>query len=598
MHLSLYHFVLVAVEGIGEAAGGAGGLPQGQLDGARFSRMAVAGNYHLIALQSTGEHIAVRAGVEGLDVAAAQGWPLLADLDQPAVVIVQHVIPGRSLPGEAATAVRVVATRQPHLVTVVDGRHTYIGEQQGGGQGHALLVFAQQVEEAGGVVTVQQVELGQLVLERDMGPRQLEPAIQLFGADLDGVVGDVLPREEGADRVGEAIVVHGAILLIPLQPLTCLEEVFTEHIGVRVLLLHRPANGTHMATVTLGGAALPQHVDDVKTPAVDLIGGAHPVTEDGVVGPIDGVLHLFAGEVELGQAANALPADVIPLVVKGVEAAPRGVRVAVGPQRRAEPGVLGRGVVDHRIEDDLHAALVQIAGQLGELLVAAEVGIHLEVVLGVVLVVARRIEDGVEVERRHPERLQVVQLGIDASQIAAIEFAGAVALFMATDRFAPRLADHRLATVLILVMLDAEGRIAVAEAVGEDLVEHLILHPGRWLVQTVEAKMLLPWRHRRADARPVQPPLRLVGEALEAIEVDILPLAKRQGSLPHLQPVAGRDRRHRDQVLLVIRLVAQPHLADRGVQFGEQGQLQCVGALFEPGRHLGMKQKRMGHDAY
>lgn len=216
MHLSLYHFVLVAVEGIGEAAGGAGGLPQGQLDGARFGRMAVAGNYHLIALQGAGEHIAVRAGVEGLDIAAAQGWPLLADLDQPAVVIVQHVIPGRGFPGEAATAIRVIATRQPHLVTVIDGRHAYVGEQQGGSQGHALFVFAQQMQEAGGIVAVQQVELGQLVLERDMGPRQLEPAIQLVGADPDGVIGDVLPRQEGADRVGEAVVVHGAILLISL----------------------------------------------------------------------------------------------------------------------------------------------------------------------------------------------------------------------------------------------------------------------------------------------------------------------------------------------------------------------------------------------
>ena len=147
-------------------------------------------------------------------------------------------------------------------------------------------------------------------------------------------------------------------------------------------------------------------------------------------------------------------------------------------------------------------------------------------------------------------------------------------------------------------MLDAQRRIAVAEAVREDLVEHLILHPGWWLVQAVEAKMLLPWRHGGADTCPVQPPLRLVGEALEAVEVDILPLAKRQGSLPHLQPVAGRDRRHRDQVLLVIRLVAQPHLADRRIQLAKEGQLQCVGALFEPGRHLGMKQKRMGHDAY
>ncbi len=371
MQLSLHHFELVAVEGIGEAAGRAGGLPQGQADGARLGGMTVAGHHHLIALQGTGEHIAVGAGVEGLDIATAQGGALAADLDQAAVVVVQHVIPGGGFPREAATAIRVVATREPHLVTVVDGGHADIGEQQGGGEAHPLFVLSQQVEEAGGVVAVQQVELGQLVLERDVGPRQPEPAIQLLGADLDGVIGDVLAGQEGADRVGEAIVIHGAVFLIPLQPLACLEEVFAEHVGIRVLLLHRAANGAHMAAVALGGAPLTQHVDDVEAPAVDLVGRTHPVAQDGIIGPVDGVLYLLAGEIELGQAANAFPADVIPIAIKGIKAAPWRIRVALGPQRRAEPGVLGGGVVDHRIQDDLHAALVQVAGQLGELGVGA-----------------------------------------------------------------------------------------------------------------------------------------------------------------------------------------------------------------------------------
>lgn len=122
--------------------------------------MTVAGYHHLIALQGAGEHIAVRASIEGLDVAAAQGRTLPADLDQPAVVVVQHVIPGGGLPREAAAAVRIVATGESHLVAVVDGRHADVGEQQGGREPHPLLVFPQQVEEAGGVVAVQQVELG------------------------------------------------------------------------------------------------------------------------------------------------------------------------------------------------------------------------------------------------------------------------------------------------------------------------------------------------------------------------------------------------------------------------------------------------------
>ncbi len=560
--------------------------------------MTVAGHQHLIALQGAGEHIAVGTGVEGLDVSPAQGRALAAQLDQAAIVVVQHVIPVGGVPGEAAAAVRIVATGESHLVAVVDGGHADVGDEQGGGEPHPLLVLSQQVQEAGGVVTVQQVELGQLVLERDVGPRQLEPVVELGGADPDGVIGDVLPRQEGADGVGEAVVVHGTVLLVPLQPLARLEEVLAEHVGVRVLLLHRAANGAHVAAVALGGATLPEHVDDVEAPAIDLVGGAHPVAQDGVVGAIDGVLHLLAGEVQLGQAADPFPADVIPLLVEGVEAAPGGVRVALGPQGRAEPGVLGGGVVDHRIQDDLHAALVQVAGQLGKPGVGAEVRIHLEVVLGVVLVIARRIEDGVEVERRHPQGLQVVQLGVDARQIPAVEFAGAVTLLVAADRFAPRLADDRLAAVLVLVMLDAQGRVAVAEAIREDLVEDLILDPGRRLVETVEAEMLLPRRHGGADAGAVQPPLLLVGEALEAVEVNVLPPGEGQLDLPDLQPVPGGDGRHGDQVLLVVRLMAQPHLADGGVQLAEQGEQQGVGTLFEPGCRLGVKQEGMGHGVY
>ena len=53
----------------------------------------------LIALQGAGEHIAVRAGVEGLDVSPTQGRALAAQLDQAAIVVVQHVIPVGGIPG-------------------------------------------------------------------------------------------------------------------------------------------------------------------------------------------------------------------------------------------------------------------------------------------------------------------------------------------------------------------------------------------------------------------------------------------------------------------------------------------------------------------
>ena len=82
------------------------------------------------------------------------------------------------------------------------------------------------------------------------------------------------------------------------------------------------------------------------------------------------------------------------------------------------------GVVEDAVEDDLHPARVAGVEQLAERGVAPEKRVDRQVVIGVVAVVRGGGEDRVEVERRDPERLQVVEPIDDAEEIAALESRG------------------------------------------------------------------------------------------------------------------------------------------------------------------------------
>ena len=80
-----------------------------------------------------------------------------------------------------------------------------------------------------------------------------------------------------------------------------------------------------------------------------------------------------------------------------------------------------RDVVEHAVEDDPDAGAVGRAHQLGELLVCAEERVDAQVVLRVIGVVAGSVEDGVEVDRRDAQALQVADAPGDAGQVADLK---------------------------------------------------------------------------------------------------------------------------------------------------------------------------------
>ena len=84
-----------------------------------------------------------------------------------------------------------------------------------------------------------------------------------------------------------------------------------------------------------------------------------------------------------------------------------------------EPGVLVRGVVDHQVHDQLHAAGVQPVRQFPQLLERAEDRVHVAVVADVVAVVVLRggVDRG-EPDDVDAQPVQVVQLADDAAQVA------------------------------------------------------------------------------------------------------------------------------------------------------------------------------------
>ena len=87
------------------------------------------------------------------------------------------------------------------------------------------------------------------------------------------------------------------------------------------------------------------------------------------------------------------------------------------------------------------------------------------------------------------------------------------------DGFSPLLGYDGMAAIAILIFMgfDTDGWVSVAEAVGENLIEKLILDPLRWLLLQVVAEVLRPCGNIGRDAGTMDPPLFLSLDGLEGI---------------------------------------------------------------------------------
>ena len=106
-------------------------------------------------------------------------------------------------------------------------------------------------------------------------------------------------------------------------------------------------------------------------------------------------------------------------------AVPVVVRVA-RVLRGDEPGMPVAGVVDHQVHDHLDAALVRLGQQVLEVGHAAVLRVDAVVIGDVVAVVAGRGVDRHQPDAADAERLQVVELGGDAVEVADAVAVGVV----------------------------------------------------------------------------------------------------------------------------------------------------------------------------
>ena len=85
-------------------------------------------------------------------------------------------------------------------------------------------------------------------------------------------------------------------------------------------------------------------------------------------------------------------------------------------------------MVEHAIQDNAHAQLIGMLDQVVKILLRAEVGIDLVVILCVVAVVGTGVEDRIKVKSVDAQRGQIIQVLIDALQVAAEVIAAAARL--------------------------------------------------------------------------------------------------------------------------------------------------------------------------
>ena len=154
-------------------------------------------------------------------------------------------------------------------------------------------------------------------------------------------------------------------------------------------------------------------------------------------------------------------------------------RVEAGRGRHVAPVVAG--VVGDDVEDDAQAAGVRVLAQVDEILARAEPRIDLEEVLDAVAVEGVEpgplLEDRADPQRGHAEALQVVEPAADARDGAALPARARGRPLAPVDvgprRRRPQNGAPRLRQQLAGVFA------AVAEAVGQQEVEHLVAPVGR-----------------------------------------------------------------------------------------------------------------------
>ena len=127
-------------------------------------------------------------------------------------------------------------------------------------------------------------------------------------------------------------------------------------------------------------------------------------------------------------------------------------------------------------------------GVLAVVLYDGEVGVDVVVILRVVFMIGGRHEQRVEIYALHAERREIIELALHALKIAAEK---AAHVQICGEVVPVALALYVSAGVVVFVVGDVVGKIAVAESVDKYLIEHPALCPVGHVEAGNEGKVVL-----------------------------------------------------------------------------------------------------------
>ena len=416
------------------------------------------------------------------------------------------------LPVVGTAVVRVLEALHRNLIAVVDARHArvrHLPERRHEEARHAEIVLV--VRQAGArlldgrhaiverllaehrdgalhIVAADEVHhrveiLTRVILAQALEAAQAHPGIRAAEQEV---------KEDLAERV-----VHGRVHLLAAEVLArhavgnlvrSILPDLADHDGIGICLLELREEGLREGRR--------QFVDDIEAPARDAL--LHPVVHDAVL-VVDDEVHvrwrrLFdvrqRGEIPPALVLVREVAEVVPLVVGRIRRLERANRIVLA--LAVEVAAVAARMAEDTVEDDADALRLRRVDEMAEVLIRAENRVDLVVITRVVVVIALRLKDRVQVDDRDAEVLEVVELLLEALEIAAAEIGGndllRVGVLVVARIILPAGMEDRA------LLLD-DGVSLAREAVREDLVHDGVLEPVRRLGPLVEHRDLERRRH-------------------------------------------------------------------------------------------------------
>ena len=473
----------------------------------------------LLLINHTGIAVYISLGIDRQDAACLQCRMLVAQMDELSGPLPELRI--AVFPVIGASAIRVAVALQTDFITIINTRHSREGHLPQNSRLETLntlvkpwpiqLVLCltdsrytflargltQQGKNTLPVMTAQQIHHDIEILLWIILHQALEPLGNLSCISISQQkVQHYLPER----------IIHGRIQLLAAEVFTgytvstlvgSILPYLAQHNCILIHFLENLVEGL--------GEFLRQLVHHIKAPAADTL--LHPVFQHAVL-IFDDELHI--GRIfflDIWQSAEAPPAFIaVRIIIEAVPVIIRRLLGLIGSQRIIvaifiEITAVIACMAEHAIQHNADAHFFCISTELLQLLIGAQDRVYLVVVTSIIVMVAGRLKNRVQVNNRYAQILEVAQLLPDTCQIAPEEvvcndFPGIRVLVVAW-LVVP-------AGMIYSTLLLHQGIALAIKAVRENLIHDRVLEPVRRLCPLVKYRYLvgLGWRIVGQNSHP------------------------------------------------------------------------------------------------